>query len=112
MRLWTAETTPAKQQRMLMVGRVWRVEVRAVEMEFGSRTSTLMAIMVALGKEVRRSDIAASEAGEVGFTSQRARPERPCSRRARAEARARVPVPPVTGVFVNRQSTCKSLEKW
>jgi len=76
------------------------VEVRAVEMESGERTSTLMPIMVALGKEVWREDIAAEEAGEVGFTSQRARPERPCSRRARAEARARVPVPPVTGVFL------------
>lgn len=32
-----------------------------------------------------------------GLRSQRARPETPCSRRAVAASRARVPAPPVTG---------------
>src|SRR4051794_33598121 len=51
--------------------------------------------MLAFGKSVSSSLIAVAELLSVQGKSSNARPPRPCSRSARADARARVPAPPV-----------------
>lgn len=65
----------------------------------GFVTSMGMAVMVAEGKSWVSVAIALLEVERVVGRSRIARFERPCSRRARAAARASVPAPPVTVVL-------------
>lgn len=61
-----------------------------------SVTSTAVQMILAEGKSVCRASIASSEESNVERRSKRVRLARPCSRSARAAAKARVPAPPVT----------------
>lgn len=91
---WVQPTTPAKQRSVEIEPRTLRVSVRAAAMAVSERTSTAMVRMRACGNWV--CSVLRWEKAVSGFRSQRARPVAPCSRRARAASRARVPVPPVT----------------
>lgn len=97
-RAGTQSTIPAKQKRWSMLPpRVEAVFVTASAMEAASVTSTAMLKMRVEGKSEAREVMVCWELRRVDSRSQRQRPEAPCSRRARAVERARVPAPPVTG---------------
>jgi hypothetical protein len=66
---------------------------------FSEVTSQGRSTMRAAGKSERRSWMAGREAMRVDSRSRRATPLAPCSRRARAVARARTPAPPVMTAF-------------
>ena len=87
-------TTPAKQHNMSTLPSSEAASVTADRSCSASVTSTLTGSTVAPGN----SALSASISG-IDFAwsrSKRARPERPCSSKARALTRARVPAPPVT----------------
>lgn len=68
----------------------------AVDTESASVTSHCVVKMLADGKSLHKELTAGTDWDEL--RSRSARPLAPCSRRARAEAKARVPVPPVTRI--------------
>ena len=93
---WKHPTIPAKQKRWSRDPNSLAVEVMAEAMESADVTSTATLRMRWEGKSAVREAMLVLEAERVGARSQRARPEAPCSRRARAVERPRVPAPPVT----------------
>jgi photosystem II stability/assembly factor-like uncharacterized protein len=92
---WVQPTTPAKQSRMSMEW-VEAAVAKAAVTAGASVTSTGVQVILAEGKSVMRDWIAGSEVVKVVRRSKSVRLDRPCSRSARAAARARVPAPPVT----------------
>jgi hypothetical protein len=94
-------TTPAKQQSMSTLPSTLTELSTANAIWFSSRTSTASVMMRRSGNWECRSFTASNALS--GFTSHKARPDAPCSRRALAASRASVPAPPVTkDVFVSR----------
>jgi hypothetical protein len=91
---WVQPTTPAKQHSMSMLPSTFAALSTAEAIWASSRTSTASVMMRRSGK--RACSFLMRSKAASGFTSQRARPEAPCSRRASAASRARVPAPPVT----------------
>ena len=89
-------TIPAKQQRIVSSPNCSRAFCTTSRTPSETVTSHGFTIIFAAGKSVRRDSIAAFPFSIAAGKSSKARPERPCSRRARAEARASTPVPPVT----------------
>jgi hypothetical protein len=67
--------------------------------EAESVTSTAMLKTRVLGNSEARDVMVERDERRVLSRSQRHIPEAPCSRRARAQERPRVPAPPVTGRF-------------
>ena len=88
-------TTPAKQQRISMLPSWEAREAMAVVRESSLVTLALPVKILAPGKS-RVKEAISSLAVSENARSRRPRPERPCSRSARALTRARVPPPPVT----------------
>ena len=87
-------TTPAKQHSISTLPSSEVVNLTADSSCSAFVTSTLIDKTLALGKSVFSASIS-----RVDFECSRsksARPERPCSSKARAFTRARVPAPPVT----------------
>ena len=72
------------------------MEVRDEVMASESVTSVTMERIRALGNSDASLLMGSCEVRSVDSRSQSARPVAPCSRRARAVERARVPAPPVT----------------
>ena len=62
-----------------------------------SVTSTAVQMILAEEKSACRASMASSEVSKVERRSKRVRLASPCSRSARAAAKASVPAPPVTG---------------
>lgn len=92
----TQFTMPAKQQRILSSPSSSRTFFMVSRIVSAFVTSHGATTIFAAGKSFPRAWMAdCSFAWAVG-KSNRAIPERPCSRRARAEARASLPAPPVT----------------
>jgi hypothetical protein len=92
---WRQPTTPAKQRRISMEW-VEAAAAKAAVTAEASVTSTAVQVIFAEGKSVVRDWMAEFEDVKVVRRSKRVRLDRPCSRSARAAARARVPAPPVT----------------
>lgn len=93
---WMQPTIPAKQKRWSIELRVLTVEATASERAEASVTSTARPKIRDEGKSFAKARIEVWEVRRVDSRSQRAIPEAPCSRRARAAERPRVPAPPVT----------------
>jgi hypothetical protein len=89
-------TTPAKQQSVEIGPRTLTVSCMAVAMAASSLTSTAHVVIRVWGNRAWSAFM--EEKDWLGSRSQRARPEAPCSRRAVAASRARLPAPPVTVV--------------
>ena len=90
----THPTTPAKQHRISTLPNSAAVSSTARSTCAASVTSTRLTRICAPGKSAARD--LTSESAWAKSRSRSARLERPCSRRARALMRARVPAPPVT----------------
>jgi hypothetical protein len=95
----TQPTIPAKQNMWSREPRVETVEETPSCTEAESVTSTAMLKTRVLGNSDARDVMVEREERRVLSRSQRQIPEAPCSRRARAQERPRVPAPPVTGRF-------------
>ena len=96
--IWIAcsqATTPAKQHKIFIPPNSVAASAVISCTSSASVTLTVLVIILARGKSVINDSIAAPACDRS--ISKSARPERPCSRRARAFTRARVPAPPVTG---------------
>lgn len=92
----TQPTIPAKQKRWSSEPRVETVFVTPSATEAESVTSTAMLNTRTLGKSAASAVIVEREERRVLSRSHRQMPDAPCSRRARAQERPRVPAPPVT----------------
>ena len=95
-------TTPAKQQRISRLPSWEAREAMAVVRAGSSVTLALMGRILAAGK-LRVNDAISSLAASENARSRSPRPERPCSRSARAVTKARVPPPPVTISMCDRR---------
>ena len=91
----TQPTMPAKQQRMSMLDMRDAAQANAVVMAEEDVTSTEMVCIGLLGKAVLSKSMLSVDEAKVEGRSMRQMAEAPCSRRATAEARARLPAPPV-----------------
>ena len=87
-------TTPAKQHSISTLPNSETVSLTADSNCSAFVTSTRIESTVAFGKSVLSASI--SRLDFEWSRSNSARPERPCSSKARALTRARVPAPPVT----------------
>ena len=91
---WVQPTTPAKQQRIVIFPSSLTVMSTADCSSSAFVISILTGSILEDGKSFFKASI--SVVACDGARSNRARPDKPCSRRARALTRARVPAPPVT----------------
>lgn len=92
---WRHPTTPAKQSK-ISIEPLAAAAAKARLTLSTSVTSTGSMMILADGKSFCRASIASAEVSKVERRSKRNRLARPCSRSARAAARASVPAPPVT----------------
>ena len=94
-------TTPAKQQRISMLPSSLAISTVAVSTPVAFVISTIFRTILDEGKSIRRRSMAATDC--LRLMSNSARPARPCSSRARAASRAKVPAPPVTARVLAQQ---------
>lgn len=71
-------------------------EAKAAETDSAEVTSHMWVLITRSGKSLCRALIVEADDARVAERSNKATPDAPCSSRARAEARASVPAPPVS----------------